>query len=338
MDDETRFMSFARRAAELCGYPVGTWSVTLGLARDGNASQVDTQEPQKALAFVRRLQAPAVYVFHDLRPHLGDPVVVRHLKEFTFAERAGQTILITGPDATVPKELEGVALPWTLEPPARDEVEPLVRATITDLTQRGLAVALTDADVQEMVTACLGLTLPEIERLILRQAMDDEKLDAADVKGGDPPHHPDVEDARGDRRGPPHVGPGACHTRVRPGCGASRGGGATSRLRLSELGHRRDGLNVNSAGGERLVEVSREVSIQGSEQGLHTTSTRLRLYRSRTTTYHGLERPRRLSTCAFRPDRSRGMTRVSGDRTCRAMRRAGHHEERDTKCPSRRVP
>jgi hypothetical protein len=60
MDDETRFMSFARRAAELCGYAVWPWSATLGLARDGNASQVDTQEPKKALAFVRQLQAPAV--------------------------------------------------------------------------------------------------------------------------------------------------------------------------------------------------------------------------------------------------------------------------------------
>ena len=183
MDDETRFMSFARRAADLCGYPVWTWSVTLGLARDGNASQVDTQEPKEALAFVRQLQAPGVFVFHDLRPHLEDPVVVRHLKEFALAERIGQTILITGPDATVPPALEGLALPWTLEPPARDEVEPLVRSTIGDLTQRGLAVALTGANVQEMVTACLGLTLPEIERLILRQAIDDQKLDAADVEG-----------------------------------------------------------------------------------------------------------------------------------------------------------
>ena len=183
MEDETRFMSFARRAAELCGYPVWTWSVTVGLARDGNASQVDTQEPKKALAFVRQLQAPAVYVFHDLRPHLEDPVVVRHLKEFALAERPGQTILISGPDASVPNELEGLALPWTLEPPARDEVEPLVRATIADLTQRGLAVALTEGETQQMVTACLGLTLPEIERLIIRQAIDDQKLDAADVEG-----------------------------------------------------------------------------------------------------------------------------------------------------------
>jgi ATP-dependent 26S proteasome regulatory subunit len=183
MEDETRFMSFARRAAELCGYPVWTWSVTLGLAREGNASQVGTQEPKEALAFVRQLQAPGVFVFHDLRPHLVDPVVVRHLKEFVLAERAGQTILVTGPDPSVPHELEGVALPWTLEPPARDEVEPLIRATIDDLTQRGLAVALTDTDVAEMVTACLGLTLPEIERLILRQAIDDQKLDAADVVG-----------------------------------------------------------------------------------------------------------------------------------------------------------
>jgi hypothetical protein len=123
-----------------------------------------------------------VYVFHDLRPHL-DPVVVRHLKEFALAERVGQTIVISGPDASVPHELEGVALPWTLEPPDRGEVEPLIRATIADLTQRGLAVVLTDDDVHQMVTACLGLTLPEIERLIIRQAIDDQTLDAADVGG-----------------------------------------------------------------------------------------------------------------------------------------------------------
>ena len=125
-------MAFARRAAELCGYPIWTWSVTLGLARDGNASQVDTQEPKKALAFVRQLQAPGVYVFHDLRPHLGDPVVVRHLKEFTFAERTGQTILITGPedacgDRRGPPWARGRATPASgpdIEPPAAEERRP----------------------------------------------------------------------------------------------------------------------------------------------------------------------------------------------------------------------
>lgn len=183
MDDEARFMTFARRAANLCGYPVWTWSVTTGLAHDGNASQVDTQEPKKALGFIRQLQDPGVYVFHDLQPHLADPVVVRHLKEFVLAERAGQTIVMTGPAAAVPPELDGVALPWTLEPPARDEVDPLVRATLADLTRRGLAVALTESETEAMVTACLGLTLPEIERLILRQALDDQRLDAADVEG-----------------------------------------------------------------------------------------------------------------------------------------------------------
>jgi hypothetical protein len=183
MDDEARFMAFARRAAELCGYPVWTWSVTLGLARDGNASQVGSQDPKTALGFVRQLTDPGVFVFHDLRAELDEPVVVRHLKEFALAAFPGQTILITGPDAGVPSQLEGVALPWTLEPPGRDEVEPLVRRTIDALTHRGLAVALTDADVEELVTACLGLTLPEIERLILRQAIDDQELDAADVEG-----------------------------------------------------------------------------------------------------------------------------------------------------------
>lgn len=181
MDDEARFMAFARRAADLLTYPVWTWSVTRGLARDGKPSQLDTADPKKALGFVRELQDPGVFVFHDLRPLLEDPVVVRQLKEFCLAARPGQTLVLTGPDALVPSELDGMALPWTLEPPAREEVDVLVGRTLDDLTGRGLAVALTAADRAELVTAAMGLTLPEIERLILREALAEGRFDSSDV-------------------------------------------------------------------------------------------------------------------------------------------------------------
>jgi AAA+ superfamily predicted ATPase len=92
-------------------------------------------------------------------------------------------VVLTGPTAEVPPELEGVALPLTMEPPSRDEVETLVRRTLDDLAMRQLAVILNEPQIQELVTASLGLTLPEIERLILRQALDDGKLDGADIEG-----------------------------------------------------------------------------------------------------------------------------------------------------------
>jgi AAA+ superfamily predicted ATPase len=181
MDDEARFMAFARRAAELLAYPVWTWSVTRGLARDEKPSQLDTADAKKALGFVRELQDPGVFVFHDLRPLLADPVVVRQLKEFGLAGRPGQTLVLTGPDAEVPPELDGMALPWTLEPPSHEEVDVLVGRTLDDLIGRGLAVALTPVDRAALVTATMGLTLPEIQRLILREALVEGRFDASDV-------------------------------------------------------------------------------------------------------------------------------------------------------------
>jgi len=50
MDDEERFMGFLRGAALAAGYPVWTWSVTRGLARDGFDPQVGTLDPRKTLA------------------------------------------------------------------------------------------------------------------------------------------------------------------------------------------------------------------------------------------------------------------------------------------------
>jgi AAA+ superfamily predicted ATPase len=181
MDDEARFMAFVRRAAELCALPVWTWSVTRGLVRDGHGIQANTADAIGALAFIRELSAPAVFVFHDLRGQLGDATLVRHLKEFAMAAPPDQTVILSGPDATVPPELAGLALPWTLEPPSRLEVEELVRTTLDDLAGRGLAVTVTDEDVGHLVHAGLGLTLPALERLLIREAMTDGVLDGADV-------------------------------------------------------------------------------------------------------------------------------------------------------------
>jgi ATPase family associated with various cellular activities (AAA) len=181
MDDEVRFMGFIRHAAQACGFPVWTWSVTHGLRRDGMGMQAGTTDANAALAFVSQITDAVVVVMNDLHPFLGDNRVVRQIKEIAQANLAGQTIVITGPTAHVPAELEGIALPWTLEPPGRDEVEQLVDRVVGDLKSRGFAVTLDEAGIDGMVEAVRGLSLPEAERLILRASLAEGKLDDADV-------------------------------------------------------------------------------------------------------------------------------------------------------------
>jgi hypothetical protein len=181
MDDEVRFMGILRRAAAASSFPVWTWSATQGLRRDGMTQQVGTNDARIALAFVAQIKDAGVFVMNDLRPFLSDNQVVRLIKEIAQRNLPGQTVVLTASSSEVPPELHGLALPWTLEPPDRAEVEVEVRRTIADLTARKFTVALEDKDVDGLVEAVRGLTLPEAERLILRAALADGKLDVVDV-------------------------------------------------------------------------------------------------------------------------------------------------------------
>ncbi len=181
VDDEERFLGVIRRAAADAGMMLWTWSMTRGLARDGMPVQPATADLAQALSFAGELRDPSVFAFLDVRAALGDAGVVRRLKEFALDERPGQTVVLTAPDLTVPPELDGVALPWTLEPPDATEVEALVRRVTDELVARGLGVALDDDGIAELIEAVRGVSLPEAERLILREAITGGGLDADEV-------------------------------------------------------------------------------------------------------------------------------------------------------------
>ena len=181
VDDESRFLEVVRRAAADAGMTLWTWSAVRGLGRDGMAQQAATSDIAQALSFAGELRDPAVFVFLDARTALADPLVVRRIKEFALAEPAGQTLVLTAPDLAVPAELDGVALPWALEPPDAAEVQRFVGRVMSELVDRGLAVALDERATDALVEAVRGISLPEAERLILREAMAEGGLDGDDV-------------------------------------------------------------------------------------------------------------------------------------------------------------
>ena len=181
VDDEARFLGVLRRAATDAGMHLWTWSAARGFARDGMPPQSATADITHALGFAGELKDPAVFVFLDVKAALADATVVRRLKEFALAEPRGQTIVLTAADLPVPPELDGVALPWTLEPPDAAEVASLVRQVTGELADRGLAVALDEPALEALTEAVRGISLPEAERLILREALAEEGLDRDDV-------------------------------------------------------------------------------------------------------------------------------------------------------------
>ncbi|MEX0834009.1 MAG: AAA family ATPase [Actinomycetota bacterium] len=181
--DETRFLSILRRAAETVGVPVWTWSVTKGLTRDGTDNkQYMTADCKKALDFVSEIAGPAVFVFADAQHVVEDPVVVRRMKELAQEGKPGRTIVLTSPGKTLPEELKGLALPWTLSAPTKEEIEEMVRRTLDELSVRGIPVSLDAAGIAGLVEALRGLTIQEAAQLIQEAAFEDQAVTDADVE------------------------------------------------------------------------------------------------------------------------------------------------------------
>jgi hypothetical protein len=180
-DDEARFMSYLREAAGT-DVPLWTWSSTRGLSRDGLGPQANTQTAATAMSFIAEIRGPGVFVFHDAEPVLEEHTSVRAIKERALEATPEQTVVLTGPTISVPDELKGLALLWKLEPPSHAEVERLVAETMGELRVRHLAeVHLSAERIGEMEESLRGLSLLEAQRLILRAALENGRLDAEDL-------------------------------------------------------------------------------------------------------------------------------------------------------------
>ena len=181
-EDESRFMRYLREAAATTGQPIWTWSATLGLSRDGLEPQPNTRTAAGAIAFIAEVSQPGVFVLHDVASALTDTTTTRAIKERALAGREGQTIVLTGASISVPDELHGLALLWRLEPPSHEELESLISGTLDDLRARQLVVVdLAPDRIRELEEGLRGLSLLEAQRLIVRSALEDGRLDAGDL-------------------------------------------------------------------------------------------------------------------------------------------------------------
>jgi SpoVK/Ycf46/Vps4 family AAA+-type ATPase len=85
--------------------PLFTWSATDGLALDGQAVP-DTFEPLAALQHALAQPGAALYLFRDLHPYLGDPRLVRKLRDVHHGLKGQfRTVFLVQPRIHVPPDL-----------------------------------------------------------------------------------------------------------------------------------------------------------------------------------------------------------------------------------------
>ena len=139
-----------------------------GGAAGTSGSIYNTREPGQALANMESMTVEAVFILKDFHRHMDDPVVVRRLRDVGQKFSANRrTVILTGPEITVPAELTKLVEYFDLPLPDRDRLHAIVHDTFTRLSQTyTLKLQLDAAGVDAMSANLRGLTEEEAERAI----------------------------------------------------------------------------------------------------------------------------------------------------------------------------
>lgn len=169
--EEERVRGMIRAAGQQLEVPVFEWSITTGLRRSDALEQTSgmTSEPVKLLHHISDMTIRAIYVAHDLAPHLTNDVTLQRVLRDTLAKltASGATLVIVGPRVELPDavDLEAVRVPVTV--PGRQELAQMLDAVITG-TGANIEPGATDAALD----ALNGLTLNQARQAVASVLVD----------------------------------------------------------------------------------------------------------------------------------------------------------------------
>ncbi len=182
--EEERVRALVHEVAVDLNLPMFEWSLTDGFHRYAGAAIGETRDPLAVLRHIESIAAhDAIYLLKDLAPHLTSPTMSRPLRD--LAQRLMSTrsaVILAGDPIELPKDLEALAVRFTLELPDPDELRDLVRTVIGAVSARQrVTVELTRDDAQQLVQALSGLTLNQARQVIAQAVVGDGRLTADDI-------------------------------------------------------------------------------------------------------------------------------------------------------------
>ena len=173
--------------------PIHTWTATQGLVGGDGSSQGGTQDATKALDAILRKDEPAIYVFQDLHPHLGDgssrpaePGIVRRIRDIAASFQTGdaaRVLILVSPVLRIPPELEKDITIFDFPLPGEAEIRVLLDDMIATNAAGGrIRVEVDEVGRERLAKAAMGLTVHEAENAFARAMVDDGVLTNDDVR------------------------------------------------------------------------------------------------------------------------------------------------------------
>src|SRR5512143_2056223 len=185
--EEQRLEAVLADLAEAHGKALLGWSIAKGFKKLGGSKTASApegaKEPLEALATIEKLSEPSLVVLKDFHPYLGDPAVVRALRELAHALKSTfTTVVLLSPTLVMPPEIEKEVSVVDVPLPTSRDLLQLLKEIVGVVRQGNRArVELTRDDADQLIKAALGLTLSEAENAFAKAIARDGRLSKDDV-------------------------------------------------------------------------------------------------------------------------------------------------------------
>ena len=167
------------------------WTISRGwLTPDGQtAVKEESRDPAMALAFVRKHERPALFLFKDFHPYLSESSkdasrIIRLVRDLApHLASSGKTMLWVSPVLKIPPELEKDVTVLDMPLPTEEEYKAILKGFIDRYGSGTKVVFNLDEDGKDLIVkACQGLTKCETENALAKAIVGRGRLDVEDVR------------------------------------------------------------------------------------------------------------------------------------------------------------
>lgn len=146
------------------------WTSTDGAAPPLDSQTGDHHSPGDFLRQITAYPRDHVFLLKDFHPFLKDPFVVRRLRDvIPMLTEQNKTILLMGPDSTVPIELQRDSLSIELPLPGLEDLREELRELLIQRQHQGVAnLRLTEQQEEKLLKAVMGLTTKQVRQALSR--------------------------------------------------------------------------------------------------------------------------------------------------------------------------
>lgn len=153
-------------AARVANRRVRFWDCVDGITDEGGASLATIGDPAGALKYVKDTRERGLYVLRDLHKWMGDPTVLRGLRNLARAlqkvpQAEARAIVILSPSNEIPPELADHVVAVDFPLPDRAEIAALLADMVDGLAPEVAAKAAPNGTREAAIDAAVGLTSEE---------------------------------------------------------------------------------------------------------------------------------------------------------------------------------